>query len=123
MGSDHPIRAAELETPGQTVGHEEAVERIAGPIDRDRRVDQHRQGNVINDESRVNGEGLGQGDPVHLEPTDLVKELDFEQRDRGDRPWPPIGEPRVLLETWGFDDQPEKEVGIEQHLKPSAPWV
>ena len=78
MSAYHPIRAAELEAPGQAVGRKEAVERIAGPIDRNRRVDQHRQGNVINGEPRISGEGLGQRDAVHLKPPDLVKELDLE---------------------------------------------
>ena len=117
LGANQAVGAAELETAGKAVRHQEAVERVPGPLDRHRRVDQYRQRDVIDHEAGIDGEGFGKSRPIHAESADLVEELNLEERYRGNRPGPSVGQPGVLLELRRADQQPEDEMSIEEHVR------
>jgi hypothetical protein len=68
-------------------------------------------------ESRIDEDGLQKAAALDLDSSDLRQQLDLKKRDRGDPPRTIMKDPGILGEALRVEENPEKEVGVEEDQK------
>jgi hypothetical protein len=113
-GTNPSVEGTERDTAGRTVGDEQAIEGVTGPIKPQSMANDRHQRDVVNRESRVLHDRSHELGAAYGEPPDLGQELDLEEGNRRHAPGSIAIDPGKLREPLRSEDEPDQEVRIEE---------
>ena len=114
VGADPAVQGAECDTAGRTMGDEQTVEGVTGPIEPQSIANDGHERDVVDRESRVLHHRRHELGIANGEPPDLGQELDLEEADWRHTPGSISIDPGELSEPLRSEDEPDQKVGIEE---------
>ena len=115
MGPNDAVRGAKGDAAERTMSNEQSVERVACPVYNNRLLNERHQGDIVDNESGIIHDSIGELGVTNRKFADLGKKLNLKEGYRRHAPRAVAIEPREFREPLGPEDQPNQEMRVDKH--------
>lgn len=115
MGPNDAVRGAKRDTPKRAMSSKQTVERVACPVHRDSLMNERHEGNIVDDESGIRHNSIGEIGVTNRKFADLGEKLNLKEGNRRHAPRAVAIEPRKLRKPLRPENQPNQKMCVEKH--------